>query len=633
LRRQSTTWLIVPILLLSIALGIRGLDSKAMWVDELYSIRDAGGGSYGSHTLAEIWSQVQTNNNDHTPGYFMLLSAWEHLAGDEPPVLRILSFFAGLLTVALVYRIGADIVSVRAGLNAAALLATSAFFVHYTYELRMYTLVAFFTALTLWIYLYIIRLKREPGITAWVGLFISTFCLLYLHYFAALTAVTIGIYHLLFVPKNKRWLQVVLAMLPAGLLFLPWLVPVLGSRTSSGLRHRYAFLPHELALQLAYFFSSGLTPLMLVTVGAALLARQRGARMILLLTIILFAVMSAANLVTGIVANGLLRYVLGIWPLLALVAGAGLARLQSLLEYRNLPAASVPVLVVLWMAIGVWNNVTGIIPSDAIGADPWFPMHTVSRTVRALGQTNDAVVTYLPDGESNWRYRTSRLLADFYFDDMWVKSMLTTTRFYIGQDADEAMARQNLARDRQRVWVAYDPGGVSSSQPAFESWLRDDQGYNQCPVAVDTPSVRVDQYTLSPICCMSEHTGDTVRFRFANGIALVDAEPLPETARDSISLAMLWSVPDQLPPNDFSLTLHLEDENGNKVGQLDTALLSMRFACQRVSIPLDNLPPGEYRLFTGVYPWRTGARMNGTDTATGQISDLLPLGTFRITNQ
>src|SRR5690606_14646235 len=78
------------------------------------------------------------------------------------------------------------------------------------------------TTFTFWVYLRIIQRPRVHQLE-WLALLVGTLGHLYIHYFAALPLAALMLYHLLFVPKNRRWWAVVLTLGLAGLLFLPWL--------------------------------------------------------------------------------------------------------------------------------------------------------------------------------------------------------------------------------------------------------------------------------------------------------------------------------------------------------------------------------------------------------------------------
>jgi hypothetical protein len=189
-------WL-VPVILVTFWLGARGLNADPLWGDERLSIYDAGGGPYEPRTLTQIWEGVTARNPWHAPGYFIVLSGWGRLVGWQPPSLRAMSLLFGVLGVACTYRLGRDMVSPRVGLIAAAAVGTSAFFVYYLHELRMYTLFVVLTAFTIWVYWRIVTGKREPHGLLWAGLLVGASGMLYTHYFASLPLFAIVLYNVL----------------------------------------------------------------------------------------------------------------------------------------------------------------------------------------------------------------------------------------------------------------------------------------------------------------------------------------------------------------------------------------------------------------------------------------------------
>src|SRR4026208_2017139 len=107
---------ITLVLLLAAATRVINPSHYPVWTDEGWTIW-----AVQSHDFGTV---VDTLANDrHPPAYFLALSAWSSLAGDSRLALRNLSIMIGLLTVAVVYRIGRDEFGHRAGLYAALLMA------------------------------------------------------------------------------------------------------------------------------------------------------------------------------------------------------------------------------------------------------------------------------------------------------------------------------------------------------------------------------------------------------------------------------------------------------------------------------------------------------------------------------
>ena len=106
----------------------------------------------------------------------------------------------------------------RAGLFAAFLLSASVFFLAYMVRARAFTLIALCSTLCIWSYWRLVLDPRPTSMGAPAGLLLGSVGLLYSHYFTALFLPALGLFHLLFVRRNRRWWQPVLLLVLAALL-------------------------------------------------------------------------------------------------------------------------------------------------------------------------------------------------------------------------------------------------------------------------------------------------------------------------------------------------------------------------------------------------------------------------------
>src|SRR5690606_27729343 len=132
----------------------------------------------------------------------------------------------GVLALAWMYRLAALLGGRRIGLYAAAALLGSAFFAYYLHEMRPYTLYVLLTCSSVWSYW---RITHHAA--GWPSQFLFVLSLIglaYTHPLALLSALAIGIYHVLFArPVNRRWLVSLGLMVLSGAIFMPWLLILL----------------------------------------------------------------------------------------------------------------------------------------------------------------------------------------------------------------------------------------------------------------------------------------------------------------------------------------------------------------------------------------------------------------------
>lgn len=488
------SWLfLIPILLLAFWLGARSLDADSIWLDEYFSIFDAGVGPYGPLTPAEIWNRIGERNPWHAPGYFVLLSGWTRVVGAEPAALRALSLLFGVLAVAATFRLGKLLLSEREGLYAAALLASSSFFVYYEHEVRMYTIVAFMTTFAFIVYFKLMKTRQpHPRRLLWGGWFFCVVAILYIHYLAAIPLVALAVYHFVWVPKRRRWWQVGVVVLLAGLVFLPWaqtLLAGLGLASESDTLHDRALSTRRLAELTLTLLGNGSLILTGVLGVVAAIDRRRYARTIVFLFAAILGLFLVLNRAFEIIPSSRIRYLLSLWPLFALVGAIALTQLK---RWRWAPVVALGLLT----GAGVYEVANPGFAATLPNAGYLFPLHKVDDVMRGQGQADDAVVYVLPDTMAAITYSRQ---ADFY------AGYRHQTAAFVEPRADDPGRRLMLdgviseVQAHERVWVALMPGLDATALPLFETFL--DEHYVFCRVTAEEEDLWLALYAESPALC------------------------------------------------------------------------------------------------------------------------------------
>jgi hypothetical protein len=68
-------------------------------------------------------------------------------------------------------------------------------------------------------------------------------------------------------------------------------------------------------------------------------------------------------------------------------------------------------------------------------------------------------------------------------------------------------------------------------------------------------------------------------------------------------------IPENLPQNTYSVAIHLVDDAGTLVSQADFPLPSRFYDCTMATIPLEDVPPGDYTVRALVYNWQSNERL------------------------
>lgn len=645
-------WLLIPAILIMVAFGADGLDANAIWNDEWYQIRDAR-----SHNEPwEIAIHVAVQNPWHAPAYFIVLNWWARLAGWLPYITRALALLMGVLAVAWTYRLGRDHVSPRVGLYAALLLAFSEFFVHYLHETRMYTTTVMMSAMVTWFYLRVVHARREPGWKTYLALWLVVTLTLYTHYFLAIALGALGLYHLFIVRKDRRWWKVTATFALAGAAFLPWtvaLIEAMGRASGRGMVGQMALT--EIGAWVAFLFGNGISLLVPVFIALAAVAyvqwrgkpkRGVGTMLLLLGGVIVGVIVVALTL--RVFVNERTRYLIFSWPLLAVLVAIGILQFGRLVGGRSRTGLVVSQgVLVAWMALGFWNNLHPNVTAELPGSTLTTPLHTIMREIRPIQRPGDYIVTVIPDDNPLRRYgnivrfyvETERLAADARALGLASPESAQATEDEPEEDnslpVEQAALNQSImgeiGPDREYVWVAYRTDPVPTPLDSFVPLL--EAQYSFCGTAVVREDYRlnIDEYARSPVCCRPETVDRPPLVDYGNGLSLMGVDLQPGADADTLSAYVAWRGGSALPPETYSVALHVLNADGELVAQTDYGLPGEDFLCGKPGITLDNLPAGDYTLAVIVYNWQTGERLTGTLQASGEQGERLPVGQFEVT--
>ena len=599
-RAASPVWEFVALaaVLLLFALGLAGLQRDALWFDEAKTALYTGARHFGPLSIDQIVENLRLYDPWQSPGYFVLLRVWTAFVGWSDFAARYLSLLFGVATVAAVYRIGRDFVQARTGAYAAVILAGSALFIHYQHEMRPYTLYALMTCLAVWGYweaLHSVRRWRWGLVVLLIGLL----GLAYSHVLALFTAIGIGVYHLLFAVRNRRWWLIVAVQALAALLFLPWLtvtLRVIGLAQSDTVRQAVALQGEQIVTQLLEAFSNNSLVLILVLLALSLLGlRQRFDRF--LWVWLVAAVGSAVTLSFVVPAFIHVRYLMSVWVALALLGGMGLERLA--MHQRELATF----VLAAWFLVGSvmsFDNTFYESLANSRYSIPRQPFVTMAGRTATHVRAQDALVIHsAPPGEE---WSTDDTHA-YYFDDIAAPVYHMELLQPIASDALEAVYDATVDATLGDVPVVYvtvlKEVPHTRRRDAFYSELA--QTHTRCATLQDDAALSETVYAGNRRIPQA---------LFEGGVAVQPLWDAPVISDDTLTLLLGWQVDTRLVAEDtYSVGLQLLDGDGSLVSQWDAGLPTGATPCAWATLPLDAVAPGRYELVTLVYDYRTGQRL------------------------
>jgi uncharacterized membrane protein len=483
------------LLLLAFALRLSGLTAQSLWRDEVDALRFS---ETPLRTLTSNFRRPGWNG----PLYYVLLRAWLTLAGRSEFALRYFSLCFGVLSVALLYRLGRAWCSPLVGGLAGLLLACSAYMVWYAQEAKMYALLCALVIAVL--YLYRQALTTEDR-WLWTHVVMLTWVTVSVHVLGALLIpVMVALFFVWWRMSREHWraacLALVACVLP-GAISLPWAFPLLVRGADLG--HRYVSLGGMVATMLTGFSrgvrsAGGLWPLgvaLFALLAAAWLEVDRavfspldsadqgpkltsargnalGGPLFVLTCWVWFAVpILGLYAITLRVPMFVDRYLIWIGPAFYLLVARGLDRLR-----RRAAALAVGCLVAIlaFGAWGVWEQTATPLKSDFRAAAAYVREH------RLPGELLVFHISYVRD------------TFEYYYGDSSPASDGVPTDDHTTSDAVDAAMRERVA-DRPVVWLVLSEPEMWDQRGLTVAWLEE---HGRPEASADFARVSVTKYRL-----------------------------------------------------------------------------------------------------------------------------------------
>jgi mannosyltransferase len=390
-------WLMVGLCGLAFVLRIVGLDTQSLWRDEVDAIR------FAVRPLPDLL-QTFAMPGQNGPLYSLLLRPWLGLAGDSEFALRFFSLFFGVLSVALVYRLGQRLFPRRVTLPlvAALLAATSPYLVWYSQEGKMYALVVALVLVSMDRYL---AALAEGGWRLWLAYLLATSVAFYVHLIAVLIVPAQMLLFLIFNGRRPRaqWRPWLISMAMLILPYLPllaWQLPLLLRPAKTGFQ--FVSLP-DMLYSLLVSYSLGvvwggtvwtLALFLGLMLAAGLLWKQLGLRRTVgaVLACWLLVPLAAFFVVTLVRPLYTARYLIFVLPAFLFLLVVGLAGIAS---RSRLLAGIVLGLLLAVNGWGLWQQATTPLKTDFRAAT----QYVVERL-----SPGDLIVFQIPYGRYSFDY-------------------------------------------------------------------------------------------------------------------------------------------------------------------------------------------------------------------------------------
>ncbi|HTP06783.1 MAG TPA: glycosyltransferase family 39 protein [Anaerolineae bacterium] len=553
---KRSTGIILALLLLAFALRVWNLAAQSIWWDEAFTWQTT------SHGLANFWQMLLTGDRN-PPLYFASVAAWGSIAGWSEFSLRLVSVVWSMAGLAFLFNLAKRLYNTSAGLWTLALAAIAPALVVYAQEARMYA--AFFALAAATLY-FAWRAFEGGDRKSMVGLLVCEAGLLLTHYFAIPLVITLNLFALLVLLKDRarpaayaKWIGgQILAALPIAIwTLIVFTTPGSLIKAQEAPPDVFAFIGQVVTLWLSgvrdlqgsLIVLPWLAFLILpVTLIGAWLVNRRNTMWVIAFVGVSLA---AAYLMTLVLTSFHPRYVLPYSVPVLVLLGAALSNLstQALTagKRKRIARGSVgmAIAVLLLIAIGAgWAaaNAPSSAKDDARGVAAYLKQNATADDV-ILVEANDYTLDYYDHGPAQTK-------------------MITATN-----DVEALQQLKNAVGDAKQVWLPH--WNISTQDPRsywpflleqsgqLTNW-KSFQGYEVQGYEMHTP-------LHEPI--LTEPNDSAVHV--ARRISLTDAAH-PDGA---LAVAIEWQLPMKYY-DPVRVSLRLVDATGQRISSVDRPLLN-----------------------------------------------------------
>ena len=455
--RAVNSWLPpVFVVFVAFAVAVLLIDDFPIQADGLLSIHTAG---YTDDypDLLPVFDRLINKSQQHVPGYFLALFVWGNVTDWSPLLLRVLTVFFGILSLALIYRLGRDFISKEAGFFAIVMLASLTFYNIWYLPIRMYTL---FVAAELWLFWVYFRTlhRKQANRRDYALLFLAGLLFVNTHTFSLTILGGLGVYHLLFVKKTRRWYSMTAAALLVVLIILPWFVILVQGAeyyASNPERTYPALSPIEMTVKI---FELGLNESLLF-MGVLLLSvkqalnRDKMTIAFWVILIVAIGLYAAINTIVMVADPTRFRYFVPLFPLMILLMVKGLELLK---RWKFI----VLCILLFWVAGGLLYH-RRVRPDFYVRSYDTIPIHLIERHLRDKFDDGDLITGWTDGLDFSFASDYYGRIVDFYFDSPEKAEVEIAIQhvYQLGQVSDEAVTAivTDLTQDRKRIWLTYEP--------------------------------------------------------------------------------------------------------------------------------------------------------------------------------
>ena len=480
----SAKLFLLLVIVLFIAARLWRLTSSCLWFDEIFSVHAA------EHSWRGLLPFVAADLV-HPPLFYILLKLWIGIGGESTLWLRLFPALASVLAIWPILLLVRELdLNSSETTFALLLLAVNGYLIKYAQEVRMYSLLFFLSACSLWLFFSLSRINdgRQARLLA---LTVVNLLLIYTHYYGWLLVGLQAALGFWFVPKLRKQLLLSFALLLGS--YVPWIILLTRSYQSQSLAQNIGWIPRPGLRALAQYSMLLNQPFVFPESSADNATNPFGVMLVLVLFAIPIIMIVWRSRKDGSERpNRVLWLAAFAFAPVVLVAGASWILRNSIWGTRHFIIASVPYCVLAAVAIvrlpaywariaiflvaGCWFSATAVYvlikPAPRFVWCAWTPL--VQRAAQTDGSPaikiyafEDLIAYHL------WFATRDSTQRDFHVTVIkGMAGIREDAAYFLPRDFKEVAVGDPALMTENEIWIAFRGSHFDQTQPPLDRLMR-----------------------------------------------------------------------------------------------------------------------------------------------------------------
>ena len=238
----------------------------------------------------------------------------------------------------------------------------------------------------------------------------------------------------------------------------------------------------------------------------------------------------------------------------------------------------------------------------------------------------DIIVGYTNTLHLEARGRHGPSVSNYYFSSRSMSAKF----IYLDRDrltVDEARLKTlDVIAGKPSVWFTHQPDLPTAEYLTVADEVLTEH-HDLCETQTIEGDVTLEHYVWKGLNCQPITSDTTVQY---DDITITNIDALLSDDQSTLTIVGNWDVAEAFPETTYNISYQVITADWQNVAQVDEFVLTGKPRWTQVTLPIETLDAGDYRVMMVIYHWQTGDKLTGHVDTTDEAGTLLTVDTFSV---